>query len=164
MTMIAPLWWRLIRFGFRLLYNEMAWTYDGVSWVVSLGHWRRWQNASIPHLAAAPGDCVLELAHGTADLQIDLAAAGFRPVGLDLSAAMWRIARRKLQRQGRVPQLVRADAARIPFPDRAFQAVVSTFPTEFIISPLVLNEIYRVLKPDGRLVVIPNGLLTAGNL
>ena len=30
-------WWSLIRFGFRLLYNEMAFTYDTVSWVVSLG-------------------------------------------------------------------------------------------------------------------------------
>ncbi|MCB9446672.1 MAG: class I SAM-dependent methyltransferase, partial [Ardenticatenaceae bacterium] len=42
------LWKKLIRFGFRLLYNELAWTYDAVSWLVSLGDWRSWQQAALP--------------------------------------------------------------------------------------------------------------------
>ena len=36
------LWWRFVRFGFRLLYNEFAWTYDFVAWVVSFGQWKAW--------------------------------------------------------------------------------------------------------------------------
>ncbi|MBM4425321.1 MAG: hypothetical protein FJ030_18410, partial [Chloroflexi bacterium] len=33
----------LLRLAFRLLYNEFAFTYDLVSWAVSVGQWRQWQ-------------------------------------------------------------------------------------------------------------------------
>jgi hypothetical protein len=49
------LWWGLVRFGFRLLYNEFAFTYDTVSKVVSLGAWRCWQRAALKYLAVPPG-------------------------------------------------------------------------------------------------------------
>lgn len=153
-------WWRLVRFGFRLLYNELAFTYDTVSAVVSLGQWREWQRAALPHLAASPGATVLELAHGTGNFQIDLRAAGYRPVALDLSRTMGRLADRKLRRWGARPALVRARAQALPFPDGRFPAVVSTFPTEFIVAPATLGEVYRVLQPGGRLVVVFGGLLT----
>lgn len=157
-------WWRLVRFGFRLLYNEMAWTYDAVSVVVSLGDWRHWQRAAFRHLHVAPGTRVLELAHGTGNLQIDLRTAGLTAVGLDLSPAMGRIARRKMLRHRIRPDLVRGNAQSLPFPASSFPAAVSTFPTEFIIAPATVREIYRVLQPGGRLVVVVNGLLTGGGV
>ncbi|GAB4469666.1 MAG: class I SAM-dependent methyltransferase [Anaerolineae bacterium] len=157
---LIGLWWKLIGFGFRLLYNEMAWTYDLVSRAVSLGRWRLWQRAAIAHLGVSSGDRVLELAHGTGDLQIDLAAAGLDPIGVDISPAMGRIAARKLRRAGLPPQLVRADARHLPFADGSFKAVVSTFPTPFIIEPETLHEAARVLVPGGRLVIVVAGLLT----
>lgn len=161
---ITRTWWRLVRFGFRLLYNEMAWTYDLVSWVVSLGHWRRWQRASLKHLQTTQNDTILELAHGTGNLQIDLADQGIKAVGLDLSPFMGRIARRKLQRKRAKTRLVRASGMQLPFPDAVFKGAVSTFPTEFIIHPDTLAEVHRVLKPGGQLVVVPNGMLTLRGL
>jgi ubiquinone/menaquinone biosynthesis C-methylase UbiE len=155
-------WWSLIRFGFRLLYNEMAFTYDAVSWIVSLGQWRDWQRAAIPHLNAPPGATILELAHGTGSFEIDLRRAKYRTVALDFSPAMGRIARRKIRRWGYRAPLVRARAQALPFPDVRFPAVVSTFPTEFIVDPVTLREIHRVLKPGGRLVVVFSGMLTSG--
>src|ERR1700687_5659324 len=96
------LWRRLVKFGFRLLYHEMAFTYDAVSWIVSMGEWRSWQRAALKHLNVSPGTRVLELAHGTGNLQIDLHAEGLNPIGLDFSASMGRIARDKLT-HSRVP-------------------------------------------------------------
>lgn len=157
---LERLWWALVRFGFRLLYNELAFTYDLVSRVVSLGQWRAWQRAAFSYLDAAPGDIVLEIAHGTGDMQLDLRAAGVRTVGLDRSPHMGRIARRKLAGQGFRARLVRADAMALPFGNARFPAVVSTFPTNFIGHPRTLAEIRRVLRPGGRLVIVMNGQLT----
>src|SRR4051794_24693742 len=107
--MLSP-YWRLVKFGFRLLYNEMAFTYDLVSKAVSLGEWRSWQRAAIKHLNAQPGACILEIAHGTGNLQIDLRAAGFDSIGCDLSRTMGEIARAKLLRHSISPKLVRIRA------------------------------------------------------
>lgn len=160
---IPSLWWALVRFGFRLLYNELAFTYDTVSRIVSLGQWHDWQRVALRHLNAQPGAPILELAHGTGQFLIDLRAAGYQTFSIDVSPAMGRIARRKLYRWGYCPRLVRARAQALPFPDQRFAAVVSTFPTEFIVEPATLAEAHRVLKPGGRLVVVFNGLLTTNS-
>jgi ubiquinone/menaquinone biosynthesis C-methylase UbiE len=155
------LWWKLIRFGFRLLYNEMAWTYDLVSWTVSLGQWRTWQRAALRYLTEPGSGIILELAHGTGDLQIDLAGAGHTAIGIDLSRTMGRIASRKLRRRGTRPALARARAMQLPFAAGQFPAVVATFPTEFIIRRETLAEVARVLRPGGRLIVVVNGSLVS---
>jgi ubiquinone/menaquinone biosynthesis C-methylase UbiE len=161
MNGLSRTWWGLIRFGFRLLYNELAWTYDLVSRIVSLGQWHDWQKTALKHIDAAPGEPILELAHGTAVFHRDLIEAGYMTIGLDRSPYMGRIARRRLMKSGYDPLLLRADAKMIPLPPESVGAVVSTFPTEFIVHPETLREVRRVLAPDGRLVVVFNGILTS---
>lgn len=161
---LERLWWSLVWIGFRLLYNELAFTYDAVSVVVSLGGWRTWQRAAFRHLGVSPGETVLELAYGTGNLQLDLRAAGLRTIGLDRSRAMSRIADRKLRRHGFHPRLTLGDARALPFPVACFPAVVSTFPTPFIIEPRTLAEISRVLRPGGRLVIVVAGRLMGAGL
>jgi ubiquinone/menaquinone biosynthesis C-methylase UbiE len=161
---LIRLWWRLIRFGFRLLYNEFAFTYDTVSKIVSMGAWRCWQRATIKHLGIEPGGLVLELAHGTGDLQLDLKAAGYLTVGCDLSPYMGRIARAKLLRNGLTAPLIRGRAQQLPFASERFPVVVATFPTSFILEASTLREINRVLLPGGRLVIVPNGKFTGGGI
>lgn len=159
---LERLWWGLVRFGFRLLYNELAFTYDLVSWAVSLGQWRAWQRTALRHLYpdVPLGAAVLEVAHGTGDLQIDLHAAGWRAAGLDRSPYMGRIAGRKLRRHGLAAPLARADALALPFASARFAAVVSTFPAPFILEPRALCEVSRVLCPGGRLVIVASSRLT----
>lgn len=155
-------WWALVRFGFRLLYNEFAFTYDLVSSIVSLGAWRCWVRSSLTHLPA--GGRVLELAHGTGNLQLDLAARGYDAIGFDLSPAMGRIAQRKLVRHGVRARLIRGRAQVLPFRSQSFDAVVSTFPTDFILSSETMREVYRVLERGGRLIIVPNTRFTGGGI
>lgn len=161
---LGKAWWWLVHFAFRLLYNEMAWTYDVVSWVVSLGQWRDWQQTSLKHLNIDAGGIVLEMAHGTGNLQLDLAKAGYRRLAFDVSPHMGQIASRKLRKNHLTPNFVRAKAQAMPFATSSVDAIVSTFPTPFIIELETLQEAHRVLRPRGRLVIVPNAVLTKGGL
>lgn len=161
---MVSLWWRLVRFGFRLLYNEMAFTYDLVSNIVSLGAWRCWQRTGLKHLKVEAGKLVLEIAHGTGNLQLDLRDAGYWTIGYDLSPYMGRIAKSKLIRHGYTPNLIRGKAQQLPFPGETFAAVVSTFPTDFIVQPDTLREVHRILESQGQFIIVPNGVLTGGGV
>ena len=143
---------RLIRFAFWVLYNPLAWTYDAVSWLMSAGRWRAWQRVVLPEVHGAR---VLELATGTGDLLLDLAAQGSRAlVGLDLSPTMVRIAQRKLRRAGVQVPLLRGRAQQLPVVSASIDTVVSTFPSEFAFAPQTLSEIARVLAPEGRAIFV----------
>jgi ubiquinone/menaquinone biosynthesis C-methylase UbiE len=145
------LWWAFLRLFFRLLYNQFAWTYDLVAWVVSLGRWNAWGRTAILQLS---GERVLELAHGPGHLLVEMATRTLAPVGVDLSPQMGRLARRRLHAAGLAVPLVRARAQALPFYDGSFDSVVATFPTEFILEPTTLRETARVLGSGGRLVVV----------
>ncbi len=155
-------WARLIAFGFRLLYNELAWLYDPVSWVVSLGLWRRWQQTALAYMPA--GGSILEVGFGPGHLLVDLAAAGHRPVGLDLSPHMLRLAQRRLRRRGTAANLVRGRANALPFAACIFDAVVLTFPTPFVYDPVWIRHLERVLKPGARLIVVETSSFARRNL
>ncbi|MFP4323518.1 MAG: class I SAM-dependent methyltransferase [Anaerolineales bacterium] len=164
MTTLAAPWWRVVRFGFRLLYNEMAFTYDAVADVVSLGQWWAWQRTALDFLPPPQDGPLLELAHGTGRFALSLQHAGYRTTHLDLSPAMGRITGRRLRRAALTPRLVRGDGGALPFPDEHFASIVSTFPTPFIVQPKTLAEIARVLRPDGRVVMVVSGLLVGGSV
>jgi len=161
--MLAKLWWQWVRFGFRLLYNEMAWTYDIVSWTVSLGRWRDWQRASLRFFDHASTARVLELAHGTGNLQIDLASSRVQSIALDLSPAMGRIARAKIVREALTPRLVRGSVTALPFASGSIPVVISTFPTEFVFRKETVIELKRILEPSGRLIIVLNASITILN-
>ncbi len=161
---MADMWGWVVQFGFRLLYNELAFTYDWVSGVVSLGSWRCWQRTALLRLGVPDGELVLELAHGTGSLQVDMLQKGYKTIGFDLSPHMGRIASAKLKRAGLPANLVRGDAAALPFPNEIYKAVICTFPTVFITSPEVLQEVHRVLQPDGQFIIVPGAVFTGGGL
>ncbi len=150
--MSPSLWQRVVGCGFRLLYHELACLYDPVSWAVSLGRWRRWQQTALAYLP--PEGRVLEVGFGPGHLLADLAAAGYAVAGVDLSRHMVRRARRRLRRLGRPAPLALGRAHALPFAPGAFSAIVATFPTPYIYDPAWIDQARRVLAPGGRLVVV----------
>jgi len=158
---MRKLWIALVRFGFRLLYYELAWTYDLVSWLVSLGEWGRWQRAGLPFVK---GPTILEIGHGPGHLLVELQSVGHTVVGVDLSPFMGRQAQRRLHKKQLPVNLIQAKVQDMPLPTAVFHTVLSTFPTDYIVDPESLAAIYRVLRADGRLIVVPEGHLTGRGL
>ncbi len=143
----------LRKLAFESLYGPFAWMYDWVSKTFFLGQWRTWQRAALPHLI---GERVLEVGMGTGNMQIDLRRRGYQAWGVDLSPQMLRQAARKARRSNLPPfWACRARAETLPFPSACFDSVLSTFPSEYIVAPATLWEIRRVLRPGGRLVIVP---------
>jgi ubiquinone/menaquinone biosynthesis C-methylase UbiE len=147
-------WYRFVRFAFHHFYNEFASTYDLVSRVVSRGKWHDWQRAALPELQ---GERVLEVAFGTGNLLWDMATAGYKCAGVDLSPHMVWITARKFLRRGDTAPICRARAQELPFRNAAFDSLVATFPDYFILDPAAREEMARVLVPGGRLVVVEGG-------
>jgi len=140
----------LLGFFFEHLYTTLAWSYDAVAWLSSVGQWRTWQSAAVARYAGR----VLELGHGPGHVLLDLERAGNRVTGVDPSPQMARLASRRLRRQASSAGLVRARAQHLPFASGSHAAIIATFPTGYIFDSRTLAEVSRVLEPAGELVVI----------
>jgi ubiquinone/menaquinone biosynthesis C-methylase UbiE len=154
-------WARLLRLGFYLLYHQLAWTYDAVSWLVSFGAWRDWQRAALPYLQ---GPNVLEIAHGPGHMLLALHNAGYQTVGIDLSPQMGALSRKRLQKAGALVHLLQGAAQNLPFQSQFFNSVLVTFPTEFLLAGQTLSAVHRVLKDNGRFIIVPEAQFTGRSL
>ena len=111
----------------------------------------RWGLKVLDRLGPVDGERIVDIGCGTGRLTVALAerAPGAAIVATDVSSAMVREARKALDR---VVPVVQADAVRLPFGSR-FDAVFSTATFHWVKDHAALfSEIFRVLKPGGRLV------------
>jgi ubiquinone/menaquinone biosynthesis C-methylase UbiE len=154
----VTVWHRLVRFGFRLLYNELAWLYDPVSHFVSRGRWQAWQRSALSYLP--PSGRVLEVGIGPGHMVRGLAGAGYEATGLEVSRSMLGLARRWLRSANGSASICQGRAQALPFASRAFDAVIVTFPTQFIYESATLCESARVLKTGQRLIIVLEATLT----
>jgi ubiquinone/menaquinone biosynthesis C-methylase UbiE len=154
---------RFLQLFFHHFYGDLAWSYDMVAAVVSVGRWRDWINAALPFVH---GPRILELAFGTGMLQESLRSRGeAHLVGLDPSRQMVRLTMRRLRRARLSSDgLTRGTAEALPYCSATFSSIVSTFPSEFVFSEETLKEMRRVLMPEGHLVVLPAAWITGGGL
>jgi ubiquinone/menaquinone biosynthesis C-methylase UbiE len=141
-----------LRFFFKLLYHQFAFTYDLVAGAVSFNRWKDWVECVIPFIE---GTRLLELGHGPGHLQRLLLSRELIAVAIDESSQMGRIASRNTNKSAR---LTRGVAQNLPFANGSFETIVSTFPTEYIFDPRTLAEVRRCLSEGGRLVVLPVAL------
>jgi ubiquinone/menaquinone biosynthesis C-methylase UbiE len=157
MQRINKLIYGFFKLFFHLLYHQMAWSYNAVAWIVSVGQWKDWVLSVLPYLDRSP---ILELGHGPGHLMNKLHDSGVPVVGLDGSRQMGQIARRLIEKKSRTPLLVNGYAQFLPFPNGSFSSVVATFPSEYIANPSTLQEIARVLVDDGEFLCLPAAWIT----
>ena len=149
---------RVVLAAFDLLYRN-ATLYWLASTIPFAGQWRRWQRLVLPRLQ---GHDVLEVGCGPGWLLGDMLAAGYQCRAVDASPQMVAAARKTLGRRTfgtRADIVVQARVQQLPFPDAAFDSVVSTFPTPYIADPVAIREIARVLRPGGRLIIVQGASL-----
>jgi len=145
------------------IFTRIPDRYDLINHVITLGMdtgWRR--QAALTCLKDNPGR-ILDLCCGTGDLSITIARlAQYTPeiTGADYSRPMLEIAASKASSSGGGNiRFINADVARLPFPDGRFDCIAISFAFRNLTynNPMTgdyINEILRVLKPDGRFIII----------
>ena len=138
----------------RDIFTRIAPHYDLMNRLMTGGQDVRWREEVIRLAAPAPGERLLDLGAGTGDLSREALRQQpeCRPLAADFTLAMMRIGQ---LRSGPGVSWTRADALRLPFPDRSFDVVVSGFLLRNVVDlQQALREQYRVLKPGGRVVAL----------
>ena len=148
------------------MFDRIARVYDPMNTAMSAGLHHRWRARAADLAGVGPGGRVLDLATGTGDMALELAARvwpGGEVVGADFSEAMLDRARAKSARppadgaaRPRVePRFEWADAMALPYPDDRFDAATIAFGVRnFEDLPRGLAEMARVVRPGGRVVVL----------
>lgn len=144
----------------RGVFDSVADRYDLMNDLMSFGAHRMWKRFAVAQAGVRPGQTVLDLAGGTGDL----ARAFARRVGetgrvvlADINDAMLARGRARLLDAGVAGNVVcvQADAEQLPFRDRAFDCISIGFGLRNVTRiPRALAEMYRVLAPGGRLLVL----------
>ncbi len=141
------------------MFGSIAGRYDLLNHALSLNRDRAWRRRAARAAAVEPGARILDLCGGTGDLTLALARhwPSASVTCCDFSHPMLRVAGRKFARVGLDDRcaLLEADGLRLPFAERAFDAVTVAFGVRnFADMDLGFREILRVLRPGGRLVVL----------
>ena len=142
------------------LFAAIAPRYDLINDLQSFGLHRWWKRRLIQFAAVQSGESALDLCCGTGDVAFALAEAGARVTGMDFSAPMLVVAEARKVKVGEAagPVFLQGDALRTPFPDAHFDVVTISYGLRNLASvDEGLREMWRVLKPGGRLLVLDFG-------
>lgn len=143
----------------KAMFSGIAPRYDLLNHVLSLNidkRWRRRVKRELKSVLSDPNAVVLDVACGTGDLSAELQSGSKATViGTDFCRPMLSIAAAKNGASGLSIEYLEADAMQLPFADGDFDAVTIAFGLRNLPNfENGLNELLRVLKPGGRLVVL----------
>lgn len=139
------------------MFDAISPKYDLLNRLFSLGIDQGWRRKVVRLVGAEPVQHLLDVATGTADLAIMAAPKAERVTGIDISEGMLsygriKVTKRQLEKKVTLQQ---ADSTALPFADGTFDAVTVAFGVRnFEDLQRGLVEMFRVLKPNGRLFVL----------
>lgn len=141
------------------MFDRIAHSYDLLNHCLSLGIDKRWRRAAINSLRPYAPKKMLDVATGTGDFAL-LAARTLGPeslLGVDISEGMLEVGRKKILQAGLadVVSFRREDCMALSLPDGEYDALTVAYGIRnFQDLDRGLSEMYRVLRPGGRLVII----------
>ncbi|MDE6555798.1 MAG: bifunctional demethylmenaquinone methyltransferase/2-methoxy-6-polyprenyl-1,4-benzoquinol methylase UbiE [Duncaniella sp.] len=143
----------------RDMFDSIAPDYDFMNRAMTFGIDRWWRRKAVGMLREVPHDDILDIATGTGDLAITLARrlSPRQVTGIDLSAEMVSIGRRKISKEGLADTVTLgiADCLALPFADGSFDAVTCAYGVRNFADLLAgLVEMCRVLRPGGMVMIL----------
>ena len=141
------------------MFDDIAHRYDFLNRFLSAGIDVSWRKKALKILVADKPQRMLDVATGTADVAL-MACKILSPkeiIGIDISQGMLSLGKEKVEKAGLgdVITLQLGDSETINFEDEAFDAVTVAFGVRnFQNLEKGLSEIYRVLKPGGKIIVL----------
>ncbi len=140
------------------MFDNISGNYDFLNRSLSFGIDVLWRKKMMRELKGIEINKLLDIATGTADVAI--AARKLKPgsiIGVDISEGMLAVGRVKVAKKGlnELIQLQRGDSENLPFEDNSFDAITVAFGVRnFEHLSKGLDEMQRVLKPGGKVVIL----------
>jgi demethylmenaquinone methyltransferase/2-methoxy-6-polyprenyl-1,4-benzoquinol methylase len=141
------------------MFDNIAHKYDFLNHFLSLNIDKIWRRKAIQFLKQSNPQSVLDVATGTGDFAVEIhkRLSPKEITGIDISTGMLKIAEAKIKKKAlsKTIRFQEGDSELINFPDNRFDAVTVAFGVRnFENLQQGINEIYRVLKPGGEIVVL----------
>ena len=140
------------------VFSSVASQYDLMNDLMSGGLHRVWKHIAVTLSGVREGSRVLDIAGGTGDLS----KRYLKKIGekgelwlTDINGEMLTVGRDRLIDDGFMPPLCQCDAESLPYPDNYFDCVTVAFGLRNMThKDKALEEMHRVLKRGGRLIVL----------
>ncbi|MFA7616475.1 MAG: bifunctional demethylmenaquinone methyltransferase/2-methoxy-6-polyprenyl-1,4-benzoquinol methylase UbiE [Moheibacter sp.] len=140
------------------MFDNISGKYDELNHILSMGIDVGWRKKVVKIIKNQNPETVLDIATGTGDLAIMMAkSTDAKITGFDLSAGMLEVGRKKIAELnlGNRIEMIQGDAEKMPFDDNSFDCITVAFGVRnFEDLKKGLDEIYRVLKPGGKFVIL----------
>ncbi|MEJ2705834.1 MAG: methyltransferase domain-containing protein [Sedimentisphaerales bacterium] len=140
--------------------EKMVSSYDSYMRIITLGRERALRKTTVRLAQVKPGDCILEVGCATGTLTLEAkrqAGPSGKVFGIDIIPGMIELSQRKAEQLKEDVSFQLGSIDDIPFPENYFDAVICSFMI-FHMSETTrrkgIAEIHRVLKPQGRLLVL----------
>ena len=146
------------------MFDNISEKYDDLNRVISFGIDVKWRKKVVAIVGENNPKQILDIATGTGDLAIMMASLNpDKFIGLDISAGMLDVGKQKIAKEylsDKIEMIV-VDSENMPFDDQTFDAITVSFGVRnFANLNKGLQEIRRVLKPNGKLVILETSVPT----